>query len=159
MHTSDVFLLHTFPRRLMRSLGFFALAGTVMAAAVASDATVPVAMPIVMALTAWAIPALFALQVKRHGYDPLVSLTFTDTELVASYRDGTTRRLDWGGVRSLVRVAGNRLNGRAVVHATEPAIRWFGEMQDEAGLEARLAEQTGYAWESAVAMPTDPAMS
>lgn len=147
MTTPDSFALRLYPRRLLRSLITFAAAGTLMAAAVWSDGTGGLALPTLILAACWAIPAMFAWQIRRNGFDPLERLTFTDDGLLATYRDGNKRLLTWAGISRLVAVEAYRYRAWVVCHAHVPAVRWFGELEDEHAFTARLAERTGLSWE------------
>ena len=152
----DVYPLRRYPRRLLRSLLAFAGAGTLMAGAVWSDGTGGPALPAFLLATAWAIPAIFAWQIRRHGFDPLAALAFTDDGLLATYHDGHRRLLPWRGMARLVAVEGHRNRSWAVLHEAAPALRWFGEVEGEDGFAARLAERSGLAWELVGMAPEDP---
>jgi hypothetical protein len=110
-----------------------------------------------MLAAALAIPGLFAWQIRRRGYDPLDRLELTDDGLLAVQRDGSRRLLPWQGLSALVRVRAYRADAWAVCHERLPAVRWFGELEDEDRFVTRLAERTGLAWEDASAPPEDPA--
>lgn len=145
----ESYALRLYPRRLLRSLLAFAGAGTLMAGAVWSDGTGGPLLPAGMLAACWAIPLLFAWQIRRHGFDPLERLTLTDDGLLATYRDGQKRLLPWRGMTRLVAVDGYRNRSWAVLHADAPALRWFGELEDEQGFADRLAARSGLAWEYA----------
>ncbi len=153
MTKTDSYPLRRFPRRLIRSLFAFAGAGSLMAAAVWSDGTGGPLLPALMAAASWAIPGIFAWQIRRSGFDPLERLTFTEDGLLATYRDGTKQLLVWTGITRLVQVDAFRYRAWAVCHAHVPALRWFGELEDERGFADRLAARTGLVWEYATTPP------
>ena len=154
MSTPERFPLRPFPHRLRRSLVTFAFAGTVMAAVTLADSTVPRAVPALLLLAGWGIPAAFAWQVRRHGFDPLEALTLTEDGLLATYHDGHRRLLPWAGMARLVVVLAPRQRSWLVTHEDAPPLRWFGELEDEDGFAARLAERSRLAWE---VLPAEPA--
>lgn len=153
MTPPDSYPLRPFPRRLARSLLTFAGAGTLMAAAVWSDGTGGPWLPALIAAACLALPAIFAWQIRRHGFDPLESLAITDDGLLATYRDGNKRLLVWAGITRLVEVEAFRNRGWVVCHAHVPALHWFGELVDLEGFAERLAARTGLAWERRATPP------
>lgn len=148
------FTLRRFPHRLMRSLGGFALAGTVMAAVVWSDGMGRPWIPVAIALGAWAVPLAFAWQVYRRGFDPLRALELGEGGIKADYEDGTQRFVPWSAITRLVAVEAFRYRAWAVVSAEGP-IRWFGEPEDAEGLRRELAERSGLAWEHESRLPDE----
>ncbi|MFN3432589.1 MAG: hypothetical protein ACK46X_21910, partial [Candidatus Sericytochromatia bacterium] len=72
MAESLVFPLRPFPRKLLRSLLTFAAAGSLMAFVVWSDGMGRPWLPAVILVGCWSIPVLFAVQIRRGGFDPLL---------------------------------------------------------------------------------------
>lgn len=153
MTTSASYPLRAFPRRLVRSLLGFAAAGTFMAFAVWSEGTGGPWLGPGMALACWGIPAAFAWRIRRQGFDPLARIELTDDGVLAVARDGSRRLLTWAGIDRLVQVDGFRNRSWMIGHAHVPALRWYGEVEDEAGLEAALAARTGLEWEFRASAP------
>jgi hypothetical protein len=154
MAESQVFPLRPFPRRLMRSLVTFAGAGTLMAFVVWSDGMGGPWLPIAILAACWLIPALFAFQIWRGGFDPLLRFVATDQGVEAHFRDGTSRFLPWDAITRLVTVEAFRNRAWAIA-STQGAVRWFGELQDPEAFERLVAERTGKEWESHARYPDD----
>ena len=146
MPDSLTFALRPFPHRLVRTLLGFAGAGTVMALVVWSDGNGPRWLPLGMVIACWLIPALFAWQVKRQGFDPLVRLVATEKGLEAYDREGRCRFVAWDAVERLIEVEGFRHRSWAIVAGPE-TLRWFGELEEPEAFAGLAAERTGLSWE------------
>ena len=148
------FPLRPFPRRVMRSLAMFALAGAVFAAVVWQDGMGRPWLPLVLLAASSLVPLLFALQIRATGFDPLERLVVTDEGLEAHFRDGTRRTVPWPAMRRLVQVEGFRYRAWAVTSLNGP-LRWFGELEDPDGFAALVAERSRLSWEHLASMPED----
>jgi hypothetical protein len=154
MAESRVFSLRPFPRRLLRSLLTFAFAGTLMAFVVWSDGMGGPWLPAGILAACWAIPLLFAWQIRRGGFDPLLRIVTTEQGLEAHYRDGASLFLPWEAITRLVAVHAFRNQAWAIV-APQGAVRWFGEMEGREDFEQLVAARTGLAWEAHDKYPED----
>lgn len=154
--TEQAFFLRPIPRRLMRSLLSFAGAGTLMAAAVSTDAGTHRLVPALMLAACWGIPLLFWWQIRRQGFDPLERLVATDLGLEAHFRAESVRFIPWHGMRRLLRIEGFRHQARAII-TDELPLRWFGELEAPETFEQLVVERTGLEWELAASVPDDGA--
>lgn len=154
MSESHVYPMRTFPRRLLRSLVTFAAAGSLMAFVVWSDGMGRPWLPAIILVSCWAIPALFAFQIWRSGFDPLVRFVTTEQGVEAHYRDGRSLFLPWGDVSRLIAVEAFRNKAWAIV-APQGAMRWFGELAEAQAFSHLLTEKTGKAWETHASYPDD----
>lgn len=154
MADARVFRMRPFPRRLLRSLLMFAGAGTLMAYVVWSDGMGGAWLPLAILLSSWAIPASFAWQIRRNGFDPLERLTISDEGLEASYRDGQSRLVPWAAMQRLVQIEGFRYRAWAVVSLAGP-LRWFGELEDADAFAAIVAERANLSWETTDKLPAE----
>lgn len=143
-----LFPLRPFPRKLMRSMAFFAGAGTLMAWTVYSDGVGGWPLPLAILLGSWVLPAVFAAQIARNGFDPVEQLIEGPDGLEALYRDGTRRAIGWTEVAGLYRVEAFRYRAWVVMGHNGVTIRWFGEVEDLEVLMAQIAERSGKAWET-----------
>jgi hypothetical protein len=150
-----VFPLRPFPRRLARSLLGFAAAGSFFAFVVWSDGTGGKGLPGAILLAAWGIPALFAWQVLRTGFDPLVRLVATEQGLEAYNRGGGCRFFAWKAMRQLVSIEGFRHRSWAII-TEDSSLRWFGELEDPDGFARLVSERAGLEWESHTKLPPRP---
>lgn len=154
MAESRVFPLRPFPRKLLRSLLTFAGAGTLMAFVVWSDGMGGRWLPIGILAACWGIPALFAFQIWRGGYDPLLRFVTTEQGMEAHYRGGDSRFIPWGSITRLVLVEGFRNKAWAIL-SEQGTVRWFGELEEPDAFERLVAERTGHAWESEARFPSE----
>jgi hypothetical protein len=154
MTESLVFPLRPFPRKLLRSLLTFAAAGTLMAFVVWSDGMGRPWLPMAILLGCWSIPVVFAVQIRRGGFDPLLRFVATDQGVEAFFRDGGSHFLPWQSITRLVAVQAFRNRAWAIV-AEQGAVRWFGELEQPEAFEALVAERSGKAWEHTDRYPED----
>ena len=146
MDETRTYKMRPFPRKLMRSLVTFAVAGTVMAAVVWSDGMGTPWLPLFILLACWLVPVYFAVQIRRHGFDPLLRFEASERGLEAHYREGPARFVPWTAMTQLVQVEAFRNRAWAIM-APGGALRWFGELEDPETFNALVAEKTGLNWD------------
>lgn len=154
MSESHIYPLRAFPRRLLRSLLTFAAAGTLMAFVVWSDGMGGPWLPAALLAACWAVPAIFAFQIWRGGFDPLQRFVTTEQGVEGHFRDGRSLFLPWADVTRLVAVQAFRNRAWAIV-APQGALRWFGELADPDAFTRLVSERTGKEWESHTSYPDD----